>query len=380
MRNESTHLSFTIRPTQRCSYTALGKYLQHEGAPADGAPTQQYAKRTDQQEISMATAEQLRALLKSHAEGDSERFYSVVLQVAATAARQGHTSLARDLRDLVDEARATPKPEGQLTGPTPVAQPRGDLAGLLTVSYPKGRLDDMVLPDNLRARLERLLREQRQQTRLREHGLRPRNRVLLIGPPGSGKTMTAAVLAGEMHLPLFSIQFDGLITKFMGETSAKLRLVFDAIHRTRGVYLFDELDAIGGHRGLANDVGEIRRVLNSFLQFLDQESSPSVIVAATNYPELLDRALFRRFDDVVTYALPSMALAERTIRARLSAFELSSLSWANVVAAANGLSYAEIGAACDDVAKTAVLDERKTVSECDLVRSLEEHRQERRGT
>lgn len=328
----------------------------------------------------MATAEQIRALLKSHAERDDERFYSVALQVAATEARQGHSSLARDLRSLIDEARSAPTPEGQLVGPTPVAQPRGDLAALLTATYPKARLDEMVLPEELLARLGRVLREQRQQARLREHGLRPRNRLLLLGPPGSGKTMTASVLAGEMRLPLFAIQFDGLITKFMGETAAKLRLVFDAIHRTRGVYLFDELDAIGGQRALANDVGEIRRVLNAFLQFLEQEASQSVIVAATNHPELLDRALFRRFDDVIEYALPSPALAERTIRSRLAGFDLSSLSWPEVGPAADGLSYAELCAACDDVAKAAVLDDRSAVGAAELLGTLRERRQERRAT
>jgi len=114
--------------------------------------------------------------------------------------------------------------------------------------------------------------------------------------------MTAAALAGEMNLPVFTIQLDGVIRKFMGETAAKLRLVFDATRTTRGVYLFDEFDAIGGRRTAANDVGEIRRVLNSFLLFLGQERSDSLVVAATNHPDLLDRALFRRFDDVVEYA------------------------------------------------------------------------------
>ena len=117
--------------------------------------------------------------------------------------------------------------------------------------------------------------------------------------------MTAAAVAGELGLPLFSIQLDGLITKYMGETAAKLRVVFDAIQATRGVYLFDEFDALGGERGSKNDVGEIRRVLNSFLQFLEQDESDSLVLGATNHAGLLDRALFRRFDAVLEYALPT---------------------------------------------------------------------------
>ena len=104
----------------------------------------------------------------------------------------------------------------------------------------------------------------------------------MIGPPGTGKTMSASALAGEFNLPLFEIRLDGLITKYMGETAAKLRLVFDAIAEMRGIYLFDEFDSIGAQRSMMNDVGEIRRVLNSFLQFIEQDKSDSLILAATN--------------------------------------------------------------------------------------------------
>ena len=136
----------------------------------------------------------------------------------------------------------------------------------------------------LQGRLERVLFEQRQQEHLRGHGLQPRRKLLLIGPPGTGKTMTASALAGELKLPLLTVVLDGLITKFMGETAAKLRLVFEAMTATRGVYFFDEFDAIGARRVERQDVGEIRRVLNSFLQFLEQDESQGLIIAATNHP------------------------------------------------------------------------------------------------
>jgi SpoVK/Ycf46/Vps4 family AAA+-type ATPase len=248
----------------------------------------------------MATAEQLRALLRSYAEGDEPRFLSVAMQIAALEAKQGHSKLAQELRAVIDEVKTrgvvAPRIPRQ---PVPLVQPKGELAGVLSVTYPRTHLQEMALEDTVRERLMRVLREQRQQHKLHEHGLRPRHRILLVGPPGSGKTMTASALAGEMTLPLFSIQLDGLLTKFMGETAAKLRLVFDAIRTTRGIYLFDEFDSIGGHRAAGNDVGEIRRVLNSFLQFLENDDSDSLIVAATNNPQLLDAALFRRFDDVI---------------------------------------------------------------------------------
>jgi len=253
-------------------------------------------------------------------------------------------------------------------------QPKGELAGLLNARYPDSRLPDMILTDAISARLGRVLSEQRQQQDLRDHGLQPRRKLLLVGPPGSGKTMTAAVLAGELYLPLFTIVLDGLITKFVGETAAKLRLVFDAMQATRGVYLFDEFDAIGARRGERQDVGEIRRVLNSFLQFLEQDESFGLIVAATNHPELLDKALFRRFDDVIEYSLPDAALAEALLRARLDRFDTRGLAWREVAEQASGLSQGEIVRAADDAAKWVLLRNVKRITSEALTNALAERR------
>ncbi len=323
----------------------------------------------------MATAKQLRALLKSYGSQDDEHFYAVAMQLAAHEARLGHGKLARELRALIDEARAKRPAAGRRAPePVPLALPRGELAGLLSASYPDARLPDMILPDELQRKLKRVLREQRQQSKLLTHGLPPRSKLLLLGPPGSGKTFTARALSGELKLPLFTILLDGLITKFMGETAAKLRLVFDAIRETRGVYLFDEFDAIGGQRSLMNDVGEIRRVLNSFLHFLEDAEPTSLIVAATNHPDLLDAALFRRFDDVVEYSLPTPELAERTFKARLQALQTDGLSWSTVVTEAQGLSYADIVKACEDAAKEAILEGTQVVATDSLVQALKDRR------
>ena len=318
----------------------------------------------------MATADQVRALVKSHAEGDDKRFYSVALQVAASAARGGQGRFAQELRDLVDTLRR----ESGVTPPrpTPVAQPRGELAGLLSVSYPSTRMADLVLEPTLRDRLDRVELEQRQQDRLQEQGFRPLRRLLLVGPPGTGKTMTASALAGELHLPLFVIRLDGLITKFMGETAAKLRLVFDALSTTRGLYLFDEVDALGGERERTNDVGEIRRVLNSFLQFLEQDESESVLVAATNHPQLLDRAIFRRFDAVIEYPLPTAEIAIEVVRNRLANVRLADIAWAEVGEASHGLSHADITLASERAAKDAILAGETVITTSGLVAALGE--------
>lgn len=243
----------------------------------------------------MATADQIKSLIRSHFSGHPEQFFTIALQVAAHEAKQGHQSLAHEIRTLVDKAKLRPAKTIPFTP---------DLDHLVLTSEPRERLGNLVLSEEMRGRIERILREYRQKEKLKKHGLTHRRKILLAGPPGTGKTLTASVLAGELSLPLFTILMDKIVTKFMGETSAKLRQIFEVIQERRGVYLFDEFDAIGGERSRENDVGEMRRVLNAFLQFIEQDTSDSLIVAATNNPHILDQALFRRFDDVLHYHLP----------------------------------------------------------------------------
>ncbi len=322
----------------------------------------------------MATSDQIKALIKSHLERDNDQFLTVAIQVAAHEARQGHGRVAEEIKGLVDEAKLKAS-RGSPSQPTPIVTPKGELAGLLAVSYPETRLSEMVLSPRLAQQLKRALREQRAQAKLRSNGLTPRRKMLLVGPPGSGKTMTASALAGELHLPLYVIVLDALITKFMGETAAKLRMVFDALSEHRGVYLFDEFDAIGSERASANDVGEIRRVLNSFLLFLEQDDSESVIVAATNHPKTLDNALFRRFDDVLRYTLPPEDQIGSLMKNKLAAYNVAQVDWDKAGEAAVGLSHADITRACESAAKEAVLADRNTISTKELVVALDERRQ-----
>lgn len=327
---------------------------------------------TGENGVKMATAEQIKSLLRSHVDRDDQRFYSIALQMAAQEARQGHHKLAGDIKAMVEKSQKTSTLGLASSKPTPLLQqPKGDLKGLLELTNSPVRSSELVLTGEVRERLDQVLLEQRQKDKLAQFDLFPRRKLLFTGPPGTGKTMSAAVLATELKLPLYRIVLDSLITRFMGETAAKLRLVFDHIQQTRAVYLFDEFDAIGTQRGAQNDVGEIRRVLNSFLLFVEQDSSESVIVAATNHPELLDKALYRRFDDIIRFEKPGKEQIRELVQNRLALFETAALSWEEISSAAEGLSAAEVARASEDAAKEAVLHQKGHISSSLIIKAIE---------
>ncbi|HHQ4783749.1 TPA: AAA family ATPase [Aeromonas veronii] len=299
----------------------------------------------------MASSEQIKALLQSHLDKDEDRFLSIALQVAAHEARSGHGRLAQELRDIVELAKKKKNNSSTIS----IAKGIQDSAGLLSVSNPKFKLADLIANDEIKLKLERLVKEQRFMTKLKNHGLSPRRRVLLVGPPGTGKTFTASILAGELDYPLFQVRLDALITKYMGESSAKLRQVFDAINTVRGVYFFDEFDALGSQRTMTNDVGEARRILNSFLQMIEQDESNSIIVCATNHIEILDNALFRRFDDVIRYELPGEDEIITLFKKRLTPFVTRNFQWKKLPEKSSGLSSAEITRAADEAVKDMLI-------------------------
>ena len=314
----------------------------------------------------MATAEQIKALVRFHSSEQPEQFFTVALQIAAHEAPKGHIGLAHDIQDIIDKAR-----EQQNKKVLPFST---DLEHLIITTEPTQRLPVLVQSEGMKERIQRILREYRQKDKLEKYGLSHRRKILLVGPPGTGKTLTASILASELNLPLYTILLDKLVTKYMGETSAKLRLIFDTIPQRRGVYFFDEFDAIGGERSLDNDVGEMRRVLNSFLQLIERDDSQSLIVAATNNPKILDQALFRRFDDILAYQLPDDAQVLRLLHNRLASFSPKAPSLQRILPLAHSLSHAEITQACDDAIKEAILNDQTSVTIDQLERMLSERR------
>ncbi|MCD8291940.1 MAG: ATP-binding protein [Prevotella sp.] len=301
----------------------------------------------------MANADKIVSLIKCHLDGDDERFRSIALQISAAEASAGHTVLARTITDLL---KADKIKQFNVLRPT-MRMLNSDVAEyLLEVDQPF-RIADLVITDELKEKINRIIKEYIQRSKLREYNLENRRKVLLTGPSGTGKTMTASVIANELHLPLYVVRMEKIVTKFMGETSLKLSKVFDWMNQMRGVYLFDEFDAIGQRRGLDNEVGEMRRILNSFLQMMERDCSDSLILAATNDINILDKALFRRFDDVLEYTLPSDEEKIKVIRMATAAFPVEG-DPRLLLPAMEGMSHAEICMICTDAIKEALLNDK----------------------
>lgn len=320
----------------------------------------------------MAAADQIKSLIKSFGEDNEDRFFASAIQIAASEARQGHTAFAHELKELIEKAKKSRSSvqfdKGKIVNMSPQ---KLELKELIDVSQPKITLSDMVLDAQVHERLEKLVYEQRNWELLHHHNLFPRRKLLLTGPPGTGKTMTAQAIAGELGLPVFIIRLDGILSKFMGESIVKLRIIFDVMPSQRGVFLFDEFDSIGSHRNQGHDIGEIKRILNSFLINIEKDKSNSIIIAATNLPEAMDKALFRRFDDVIDYPLPGFLEIAAAIKNCTKGYSFDNkMNWQTIAKEVVGLNYSDISRACEETIKEKVLSQKSKLSKSYLINRL----------
>ncbi len=314
----------------------------------------------------MAIADQIKTLIKSFADGDDSRFYATAMQIAASEARSGHRILAEELKKLIDSSKTKTSQKATLgiVKSFPLSPSQKELNDLLELTQPHEKLKDLVLIPELLKKLKRVLDEQKKSEMLQKNNLFPRKKLLFVGPPGCGKTLSAKVIASELGLPLFIIRLDGLISRYMGESITKLRLIFDSMYQMRAIYFFDEFDSIGTTRSQANEVGEIKRVLNAFLLNIEKDSSNSLVIAATNVPEALDQALFRRFDDIIKYPLPLVDEIKKLYSKELSTFKpAKNFDLERIANASVALSYADIHRICQDMVKEALIYGTEGVSE-----------------
>jgi SpoVK/Ycf46/Vps4 family AAA+-type ATPase len=321
----------------------------------------------------MAASDQIKSLIKSFGEGDDARFFASAIQIAAAEARQGHTVFAQELKKLIEDAQKNRSSiqfeNGKVVN---MGTSKREINELIEVFHSRILLSDMVLDPSVKDRLNRLIREQKKWEILRHHNLSPIRKVLLTGAPGTGKTMTAQAIAGELGIPVFVIRLDGLLSKFMGESIAKLRVIFDLMPGERAVYLFDEFDSIGTHRHQTQDIGEIKRVLNSFLINIEKDNSNSIIVAATNLPDALDKALFRRFDEVIQYPLPTENEIISALKKYTEGYSFDkTLNFSAIAKKMVGMNYSDISKACEATIKEKILSDASKLHKDFLIKALQ---------
>lgn len=298
----------------------------------------------------MATADQILSLIRNHLNNDDTQFRKVALQISAVEARSGHAIVARTIQELLNQKKTS-------LGTVRLVSKNKDIDDLLLQVDTYDDMTSLVLSQELKEKLDRVIKEYLKKETLSKYGLANRRKLLLYGASGTGKTMTASALAIEFNLPFFVVRTEKVVTKFMGETGQKLGRIFDFINEVPAVYLFDEFDAIGSQRGMDNEVGEQRRILNTFLQLLERDDSDSFIIAATNSIESIDKAMFRRFDDVIEYKLPDREQRLALLREYL--YTAKDLDFSSAEPLFDGMSHAEIKMVCSDIFKESLLNDRK---------------------
>lgn len=313
----------------------------------------------------MASGKLLRQLFKGVAQGNEESFRLAAEQIIQEEREKHHHLLANDLQRILQSGVAELVGDNfRTTSVRPSDIPKDTERGLplLEVRVPCRFLADVVLSDHNKSMVEEVILEQDRDEVLRSHGLRPKSKLLFCGPPGCGKSLTAEVIAGELRLELVVIRFDAVVSSYLGETAANLRKVFEFIEKGRFVALFDEFDAIAKEREDEAEHGELKRVVNSFLQMFDSYRGRSILVAATNHEGMLDRALWRRFDEIFFFDRPNAEQIRRLLELKLRSSEYDLPTDSRYFHQhMEGFSHADIERVVIQAIKQTILKGRKTI-------------------
>jgi len=319
----------------------------------------------------MARADLLKKLFHSYRNRDEHAFAAAAEEIIEEERRKQHPVVANELEKILRNGSAKVS-ERQLSAVLePVPKDPDRKTSLLEVRQPDRYLDDLVLSKVVRKGIDRVICEFREWDVLEANGLTPIKRLLLCGPPGCGKTAAAEAIASELGLPMLYVRFDSVISSLLGETAANLRKVFDYATRGQWVMFFDEFDAIGRSRDDATEHGEIKRVVNSYLQIMDNFRGRSLVIAATNFESVLDRALWRRFDDVLRLERPTDDQLKTLIRKRIKplSFQLAQVNL--MVKALSGATFSDAEQVCLDLRKRSAMCGKKSVTETNLEEALE---------
>lgn len=304
----------------------------------------------------MASGEELIRLFKSFKENDQVEFSKVANDIIEEEKRKNHNLLATKLYRIMFDNNFTMNFKNcNLNKQKQVPVDKDSGIELLEIRYTRVLLEDIILSDKNEKKLQNILMEYNNKDLLSTYKLYPKNKLLFCGPPGCGKTITAEALANELQLPLLYTRFDSIVSSFLGETATNLRKVFDFSRNGEWILFFDEFDAIAKSRGDIDEHSELKRVVNSFLQLMDGFNKDTIIIAATNYERLIDKALWRRFDEVIFFDKPNESEIEKLILLNLKSYNHQQLNIKKYLKKLDGFSFSDVERICTEAIKSMIL-------------------------
>ena len=312
----------------------------------------------------LASGENLSRLFKAFKENNQVEFSKVAYDIIEDEKKKNHYLLADKLsRILFDDNYTLSISKSRNINSRQLPTDKETGFQLLEMKFSKVLLDDIILTPDNKEKIEDIILEFEQKEILQTYKLNPKTKVLFCGPPGCGKTVTAESIANELQLPLLYTRFDSVISSYLGETATNLRKVFDFAKDGEWVLFFDEFDSIGKSRSIESEHGELKRVVNSFLQLLDNFPRNTMVIAATNYETIIDKALWRRFDEIIYFDMPKKDDIEKFIRLKLRNYSHKELNVESHINNLVGLSYANIERICYEAIKKMVLNGLNTIND-----------------
>lgn len=320
----------------------------------------------------MTTTDLIKQLFLSFNDKDNDTFIQTAREYIEHEKRKKHTVVAKDLEKALFSASSVQNGSRRFKNSLPI--PRDSEKGfpLLEIQHFDKSIDSLIVADEVKAQLEQVIREFKDADILATYNLQNKRKILLCGKPGTGKTFSAQIVSSVLNIPLVYVRFDAIISSYLGETATNLRKVFDYIESNTWIVLFDEFDVIGKNRDDSHEHGEIKRVVNNFLQMLDNVKSDSIILAATNHQNMLDPAIWRRFDDIVYYELPDENIRNKLFEIYLKPIKKDAdIDIAKSASMTDGFSPADIKMVTEEAMKTAIISSRNHLGKNDIIYAIE---------
>lgn len=318
----------------------------------------------------MKNAEIIKRLFSSFANKDDKSFMLAAEEFIQREKRLKHNIVAKDLEQILYNTKSV-NPNKRYKSTLPIPRDNDKGFPLLEIHQYEEDFNKLILAQTEKSQLEQIIKEYKEADILASYNLKHKNKILFCGKPGTGKTFSARLLSSIFQLPLVYVRFDAIISSYLGETASNLRKVFDFFEKGEWIILFDEVDIIGKNRDDIHEHGEIKRVVNNFLQMLDGYNSKNILIAATNHQSILDSAIWRRFDEVIYFNLPTKALRKQLIVQYLKPIKRESNINIDIIAdKTNRLSPSDIKMIVEDAMKSVILEDRSFINETDLLFSV----------